>query len=176
MHERTRYRISGSLFLLALAVIFLPMIFDGQPQELTPIPDMPQAVTPEEIPSYDTVVPETDLEVEVATLQREVDEDGFAVTGELFGEPRLREETQDTRIWAVQSASFAKSSNAKALREALKEAGFKAFISTVKPAGEGNPMYRVAVGPLQQRADAEAILAQIAAGFDLSPRIVEMQP
>ena len=51
MSEQTRYRITGSLFLLAVAVIFLPMLFDGDgiPRvvvEPVDIDYVPEAVQP----------------------------------------------------------------------------------------------------------------------------------
>lgn len=179
MLERTRYRISGSLFLLALAVIFIPMVFDGGGYPNEPIPAMPAAVPDNRIASFDEVVPVSNVEQEVAELRAEVDEFGFSTTtGEKFGEPILVPETPATSIWAVQAASFAKVDNARGLRAALRAAGMEAFISTaVDPTDdESSPLHRVAVGPLLDRADAATLAEKISAGFDVQPQLVEMQP
>lgn len=180
MLERTRYRISGSLFLLALAVIFLPMIFDGEGYPAEPIPAMPPpANTSTPVAAYDEVVPATNVVQEVAELRAEVDDFGFSTeTGEKFGEPMLLPATEETSIWAVQAASFAKVGNARSLRSALREAGLEAFISTmVDPTDTtSTPLHRVAVGPLLAKADATAIATRIEQEFSVEPQVVEMRP
>ncbi|MFT7651736.1 MAG: DedD protein [Limisphaerales bacterium] len=182
MHERTRYRISGSLFLLALAVIFIPMVFDGggYPAEtIPPIPLIPRSSEITPTPTYDEVVPTTSVVAEVAELAAEVDDFGFSSeTGEKFGEPILIPANSETEIWAVQAASFAKIGNARSLRQALRELGLEAFISTaVDPADDKSPpRHRVAVGPLLERRDGVAIVEQIRQAFDVEPQLVEMQP
>ena len=179
MRERTRYRISGSLFLLALAVIFVPMIFDGSATTVTAIPPRPETAPVERIQNYDEVVPASTVVQEVQELAEEVDEFGFAIsTGEKFGEPILSAESEATELWAVQAASFSQLNNATALRQRLREVGLESFISTaVDPSdADATPMYRVAVGPYQVRADAVRTGEQIKAQFDLTSRVVEMQP
>lgn len=183
MHERTRYRISGSLFLLALAVIFIPMVFDGggYPAEtIPPIPGVSDTTARKaNMSSYDEVVPTTSVVDEVAELAAEVDEFGFsAKTGEKFGEPILIPANSDTQIWAVQAASFAKIANARSLRQALREFGLEAFISTAVDLTDHKspPRHRVAVGPLLAHADAQAIAEKIRQAFDVEPQLVEMQP
>lgn len=180
MHERTRYRMSGSLFLLALAVIFIPMVFDGGGYPAETIPPIPPIPRSSEITAtYDEVVPTTSVVEDVAELAAEVDEFGFSSeTGEKFGEPILIPANSETEIWAVQAASFAKIGNARSLRQALRELGLEAFISTaVDPADDKSPpRHRVAVGPLLERRDGVALVEQIRQAFDVEPQLVEMQP
>ena len=47
MQERTRYRVTGTLFLLSLAVILLPMLLDGAGEAPLVLP----AVQPEAPPT-----------------------------------------------------------------------------------------------------------------------------
>ncbi len=176
MQEQTRYRISGSLFLLALAVIFIPMIFDGgeSPDESESLVRPAVEPTPE-VALYEEIVPLSDVVERVDELRGEVDDEGFTTsTGERFGEPVLVPITDETKIWAVQAGAFSDLDNAHDLRAALRNKGLEAFLSTIKTSD--GQLHRVAVGPLLARADADRIRAKIDGEFDLAPQIVEMRP
>ncbi len=182
MNERARYRITGSLFLVALAVIFVPMLFDGEPAPLQTPPAVPPAQTVSQaVPDFADLVPTSDVVERVEALRAEVDSEGFdTATGTRFGEPILAtpseagETEQAERVWAVQAASFASQENARSFRQQLRTAGYEAFISTVKSGGEQR--HRVAVGPLLSAVDADAIKNNIAQEFDVEPTVMEMTP
>jgi DedD protein len=171
MDEQTRYRVTGSLFLLAVAVIVLPMLFDGEglpPVEIEPL-DVPREVPV--VSRLEDVAPATDLEDRARELAAELDADGFmAEGGTRFGEPVLSEATEATRVWAVQLASFTEEQNALNLRDQLRKDGFEAFISTVRRDGE--TLSRVAVGPLLDRQDADRLRDSLSDDFSLNARIV----
>jgi len=57
--------------------------------------------------------------------------------------------------WVVQLASLSRESNAVALRDRLRRAGFKAFVERVRV--NGKPVFRVRVGPELDRDRAEAL-------------------
>ena len=90
MDEQTRYRVTGSLFLLAVAVIVFPMLFDGEglpPVEIEPL--SVERVTPTVMRRED-VAPATDLLERSAELSAQVDEEGFLteefIAGDFFTE------------------------------------------------------------------------------------------
>ena len=171
MDEQTRYRVTGSLFLLALAIICLPMLFDGEGMasiELDPMEPPPPAprVTPME-----QVAPASDFIARVDELRGQVDDDGFLVeSGTLFGEPVLSDATDDASAWAVQVASFVKQENARKFRAQLREQGYEAFISTAKT--NGSIHYRVAVGPLLNIADADELQVELSQMNEVEARIM----
>lgn len=176
MQERTRYRVTGSLFLLALAVIFLPMLFDGAGQPVPQIPAQRVTTPPPELPAFEDIVPDSDVVERARALDAEVDDEGFSTsTGTRFGEPVLNLPSEATTSWAVQAASFASLDNARAFREDLRAAGYEAFVSSVRTANE-QTMHRVAVGPYLDIDDANDAQGAIADTFSVSPRIVEMLP
>ena len=177
MNERTRYRVTGSVFLIAIAVIFLPMIFDGAGAPLREAPPVPQRITTAPaLPDFDDVVPATDVVERVEALRDEVDEEGFSTqTGNKLGEPILLPFNEQTNIWAVQSASFASHDNAVAFRRQLRESGYEAFISSVQDDdSDTGKMHRVAVGPLLSRADAKQMQNDISRKFSVEPTLMEM--
>ena len=174
---RTRYRVTGSIFLIALAIIVLPMLFDGAGAPMREAPSqLPLKNTSSVLPDFADVVPTSDVVARVEGLRGEVDADGFATdSGTRFGEPVLQPGDANSKIWAVQAASFASNDNALSFRSELRKAGFEAFISTVKDrTSDSGRMYRVAVGPLLSKVDAEEIQAAISADFSVQPTVVEM--
>ncbi len=181
MTEQTRYRVTGSIFLIALAVIFLPMLFDGAPTVPSPRTQTPPPMpVPEpgdsKVPAYDDVVPDSDVVARVERLKAEVDEDGFSTdTGTRFGEPVLTAVDETTAVWAVQAATFASFENAANFRESLRTSGFEAFISTVKESDAGAVvLYRVAVGPYLSHNDVSAAAELIGERFSVTPQVVAM--
>lgn len=171
MDEQTRYRVTGSLFLLAVAIICLPMLFDGEGIRSVDLEPLPEPAPAPQIEPLETVAPVSDYVDRVAKLREQVDEDGFDVDTETrFGEPILSEPDADTAAWAVQLASFAEMDNAKRFRTQLRDQGFEAFISTTNAGGEIR--YRVAVGPLLEETDALAMSTQLARLLDVEPRLM----
>jgi len=185
MNEVIRYRLIGSVFLLALAGIFVPMMFDAPSRENT----MPGSVTQDGLTSgsgdatqtgpamdltndTDTIIAElqqqqsqidevfatTQFRERVDALNGEVDADGYWVeNGTRFGEPILTPVRSNTEVFAVQLATFDRLENAQKLRAKLRDAGQEAFLSQYKQRGlSGEKIrYRVAVGPLLSHTQAK---------------------
>jgi len=160
MDEQTRYRATGTLFLIAVAIICLPMLLDGDGVErlkLAPL-NVPQSVPA--VASLSEIAPESDLPERVAELAEQVDEGGFYTdSGARVGEPVLTTPDEATRIWAVQVASFREPARARKLRDDLRQEGYEAFLSTARRDDE--ILHRVAVGPLLNAADAEALVSTL---------------
>lgn len=171
MDEHTkRFRITGSIFLLAILVIVLPMLFDGDGLPTVEIEAIPEVATdkvatdrkiePEPAPPAQVENPYVE---KIAELEASVDEDLFSTThGTQVGEPVLSKPDSDTERWAVQVGSFASEDRALALRQEMRDAGYDAFISAVKK--DGKVMIRVAVGPYLDSSEAEKVRRQLAAG------------
>ncbi len=186
MKEQTRYRVTGSLFLLALAVICLPMLFDGAGLPARELPDLPEweapaaeqiparpmdESVPGTVPGRSRQIPESDVVARVEKLRAQVDEEGFLTqTGTRFGEPVLTAAKRDTEVWAVQVASFRQAGNAEDFRTRLREDGYEAFISTAK--ADEQVLSRVAVGPLLDRERAERLRGELSARYDVQARLV----
>lgn len=198
MREETRYQVTGSLFLLAVAVICLPMLLDGAGVPARTLPDLPMEDSLPEVESLAGRAPESDFVARVEELRGVVDEDGFmADSGTRFGEPVLLDQEagagpggegaedarggraegrarspggMDSDAWAVQVASFARSDNAEDFRARLREDGYEAFISTAKL--DDRVLSRVAVGPLLDRKRAESLRGELSARYDVQARLM----
>jgi DedD protein len=62
--------------------------------------------------------------------------------------------------WVVQLGSFASRDHAESIAKSLHAKGYRAFVSEFR--GSGRVLYRVRVGPEQDRARADAIAARLA--------------
>jgi DedD protein len=171
LREETRYRVTGSLFLLALAVICLPMLLDGSGLPARSLPDLPMDDSLPEVATLTAPAPESDFIARVQELREQVDEQGFLTdSGTRFGEPVLSHTDARSEAWAVQVASFARAVNAEEFRARLRKDGYEAFISTART--DDQVLSRVAVGPLLDRQRAETLRGELSARYDVQARLV----
>ena len=196
--ERTRMRATTLVVAVALALILIPMVFDEPAtdyQTLTvagsgpvsservmalqkeiqqPLGESPTVV------DFDQAVPATDLIDRVRQLAAEVDADGYNTQdGTRFGEPILQEMTESSRVLAVLVDQRNDITEARALRQQMRDQGYEAFISTAKleVGGENsseNIVHRVAIGPLLSHTEAEEMRDDISRANNLTARVVEM--
>jgi DedD protein len=172
MTDLTRYRITGGVFLIALAAIVLPMIFDADGLDSVTLPDIPpgQRVEPVAAPVVDEVA------LKEAEQSRDVlDEDLYReASGTRLGDPELtlpnRAKENTVEGWAVQLASFDEHANAVALRDRLRNDGYQAVISDVRRlTGSAS---RVAIGPVIRREDAERLRDEVSQRYELDAIVV----
>lgn len=196
--ERTRMRATTLVVAVALALILIPMVFDEpatdyqtltvagsgplsseramalQKQLQQPLGQSPTVV------DFDQAVPATDLIDRVRQLAAEVDADGYNTQdGTRFGEPILQEMTESSRVLAVLVDQRNDITEARALRQQMRDQGYEAFISTAKleVGGENsseNIVHRVAIGPLLSHTEAEEMRDDISRVNNLNARVVEM--
>ena len=172
MNERTRHRITGGLFLLALAGIFLPMLFDGDGVATVRVESIDVDFVPEAVPRFEAAVPASDFAKRAEQLRRLVDNEGFHVeTGTRLGEPVLSRPDDATDAWALQVASFAERNNAYDYRDLLRNDGYEAFLSTYKPPG-GGVMNRVATGPYLDKSRAERLQRELSERYEIDARLM----
>jgi DedD protein len=198
MQQRLKQRLVGAIVLVALAVIFIPMLLQGPVErEATSIPmEIPQrpvvAVQPQPAAApepADTVAnpftpatpvaPAAPVEPPPAA-QRPADKRPAPATTPAppasapvaAGEPvQTQPQTPpDLAAWAVQVGSFGTEANALALRDSLRAKGYRAYTEAIKSSGK--TYYRVRVGPTIERAEAEKLQATLAGKESLKGLIV----
>ena len=172
MSDQTRYRVTGGLFLLAIVIIFVPMLFDddGVPSvELAPVDANYQ---PPVVGTFEDAVPETDLAARVQALRDAADDQGFhRQTRTRIGEPVLSLPKDETGVWAIQLGSFSESGKATAFRDRLRADGHEAFTSMFKR-GEGDIMHRVAVGPFLSEERASSLATDLEDQYGETPKLM----
>jgi len=97
MREQTRYRLTGAVFLLAIGIIVLPMIFDGEGVRVKQLPELSEPLPP--MPGQAELEA---LEISAAEIEQHrneqqqvgglIDSEGFrAEDGTRLGDPTIRE-------------------------------------------------------------------------------------
>jgi len=192
LNQATKQRIVGTFVLLTLALIFLPIVFDGQgsyePAMTSRIPDPPQvAILPEPVQSRPVIIAETEREAELTAPgheaasaadppEAEAAPESVAVT---TSEPVFSRDVPQLdsaglpQAWVVQLASFADVDNARNLLARLQGAGYKAYIRRV--VGDQGERSRVLVGPWVVRARADETQTQLQRQFQLAGMVVSYE-
>ncbi|WP_300651734.1 SPOR domain-containing protein [Pseudomonas sp.] len=188
-----KQRIVGALVLVALAVIFLPMLLsreDELQRVVVDAPTMPQAPAMPQIEMQPVIVPEPEVLSEdlpsdepVAEVQAPV-----AVTPVLAPEPEpvltppapvsAPAQAPASRLdanslpvsWSVQLASLSSRAGAETLQKTLRSQGYNAYIRQV------DGMNRVFVGPVIERTEANRLREQLKRQHKLSGFVVRFQP
>lgn len=203
MNEITRYRLIGSIFLLSLAAIFVPMVFDAPAPErdsdflidqeeetaaaaqnddsqwLAPQQEVDELIAElkQREGDLDAALTESRVQEQVSALTEQVDADGYwSENGTRFGEPILSPVRSDTTVFAIQLATFDDPDNAKSLRQQLRDDYQEAFISQYKQRGLGGEKirYRVAVGPLLSHTLAKEKRASYTQTYGVQAIVVAM--
>ena len=185
MNTALKQRLIGAIVLVALAVIFLPMLLDGggtldDAGEEIEIPDRPEvaeAEDAEELP--DAVAPEAEADAEapeaVAEEPTGVTEDTDAIGADDEGEAAAADDdppgdADAPAAGAVQTASFSRRDYARAQRDQLREAGYDAFLDEAE--SNGTRIWRVRVGPVALERDAHEVRDELRAEQDLDAIVV----
>jgi DedD protein len=153
MDEGLKKRLIGAAVLASLAVIFVPMLFEdppARPPEMPPMPEPPPAhdfaseMLREEVPA---IVPLTPTAPET--------DDSAGAAPAAPAKPRT-----GLSAWVVQVGSFASQENAEQLVAKLRAAD----LPTPDPEWidiRGQRYYRVKVGPVIERSEADALLPRV---------------
>ena len=191
-----KQRIIGAIVLVALAVIFIPILLPGhrdfgfteseshippKPAELEnlkvlelekPLPaPAPREVIRTPIDEHSPPAPKTDAETPVVEQKPD--------TTDTKAPPPVSQETKpDTTVppkaWVVQVGSFSNRENAMRLRDQLRSKGYKTFVEQISTADK--TFYRVRVGPVVTRDNALALQKELQAKMKLEHTKVMSHP
>ncbi|VAW83205.1 hypothetical protein MNBD_GAMMA14-1754 [hydrothermal vent metagenome] len=200
MDSLLKQRLVGAIVLVALGVIFIPMLLEGPNRTLVPKMD--------EMPVPETLAPELPLErfppvSEPRRAERAIMTD--ATGSKIAEEDRTPEALQPAKTeavpkpaavvppkpviapvkspaaeapttkamkdsWIVQVVSLSSKGNALALRDKLRKGGFATQVEQVRVGGKTH--YRVRVGPFLERVEADRVRKQIADRFAQNGRVM----
>ena len=186
-----RQRMVGALVLVALAVIFLPMLFsreDELQRVVVDAPAMPQApamlsaeLDPVSVPQVQDLpqepVPGAGLEASAPVVEAPA----VAVTEPAATKPAAAADVAPVPVsrldanglavsWSVQLASLSSRASAESLQQTLRGKGYNAYIRNV------DGMNRVFVGPVIERAEADRLRDQLTRLQKLNGFVVRFQP
>ncbi len=186
-----KQRMVGALVLLALAVIFLPMLLsreDESQQVQVDAPPMPTTPDVANVELQEVAVPEPQLlpdepiGAEAAQSLESAESPAIAAAGST---PPVKAEPVATLpqaapskldanslpiSWSVQLASLSSGEGAQKLQKTLRSQGYNAYIRNF------DGMNRVFVGPLIERAEADRLRDQLNRQHKLNGFVVRFQP
>ena len=196
MDNLVKQRVVGAVVLVALAVIFIPILLEGPEDETGPrsldIPRPLEEMREGRIEPMEPVLvvppePVTTVVIGEQTPPPEVPEAApVEVPAAPESPPEPATEPQPspepppapaastpapaTSGWVVQVGAFGQEANAIALRDRLRKSGHTAFVERIKVSGDA--VYRVRVGPYVERAEAEAQLPALSKDAGLQGRVM----
>ncbi|HCF3798005.1 SPOR domain-containing protein [Pseudomonas aeruginosa] len=195
-----KQRIVGALVLIALAVIFLPMLFtreDESRQVVVEAPPRPQSPAMPSVEVQPTEVPE--LQPSEEGIAPEIVEEGSPAAAGQPSQPPAQAQAPAASLppsqpqppaappspppaekrldannlpqsWSVQLASLSNRARAEELQKTLRSQGYNAYIRSF------DGMNRVFVGPVIQRAEADRLRDQLSKQQKLNGFVVRFQP
>jgi DedD protein len=187
-----KQRLAGAIVLIALGVIFIPMLLDGAgmrekdrlEMRLPPKPryDFPRQIKVEPLPEpvkeevvtteSEPIKEEPKPETEPKQVKPPVQEKPKASTRPVKPEPEpTPAKSPGLETYVIQVGSFGDRSNALALRDKLRKAGFTAYIESTRAGGK--EMTRVKVGPVLKQKEAESLLQRLNKKMKLEGQIVK---
>lgn len=184
-----RQRMVGALVLVALAVIFLPMLFsreDELQRVVVDAPAMPQSpampsaeLDPVSVPQVEDlpqepvpgVGPDAGAPVVEAPVAAEPEVAKPTAAPAITPPPVSRLDANGLAVsWSVQLASLSNRASAESLQQTLRGKGYNAYIRNV------DGMNRVFVGPVIERAEADRLRDQLTRLQKLNGFVVRFQP
>ena len=170
MDEQLKKRLVGSLIFVSLAIVFFPLVFDGNEKDRTRYSE--EMLDPPEIrlglQSMENVKKKiSDMERSSASKLPEelVDENDYSK------KPNFSLDENNLPVnWSLQIGSFQEEQNAVGLRARLREQNFRSYILSGK--SSTGDWYRVFVGPLSDRGTLMEMKTEIKKTFGLQGNIV----
>lgn len=184
LDKNLKQRIVGALVLVALAVIFLPILFsrpDDLRQVVVDAPPMPKTPVMVPVAQEPVVVPEPEPLPELPPVVEEpVAQEpaaGIAETELPAAAQSPAAKAPTTRLdanslpvtWSVQLASLSTRSSAEELQKKLRSKGYNAYVRSV------DGKNRVMVGPVIDRAEADRLRDQLGRQMSLNGFIVPFE-
>jgi len=194
MEQKLKERLVGAAVLVAVAVIFIPIILSDSPEtdsiSGSNIPEKPDAnFSSRIIPvikhddkslskdiGTDNIISEDNQKTvkETVVEKIEANKEKSAEINSSRKENEVREAEIQANVglsaWVVQLGSFSNEENAQSLNKKLRKAGYPAFVEPLNKNGQTS--YRVRVGPEIKRSEAELLLKKLKDNMDMEGILV----
>jgi len=189
MNQALKQRLVGAVVLVALAVIFLPALFNGgRPKQLDTLKDVPPM----------PVV--TSLVVQEPTRPKGIAQDSAVPASEMYAmEPKptnaiekIHQVTQSVvssgqpsnnkkgipNAWVLQVGVFSEATKAEALKKSLQAKGYRAFTRTIvhdKTSLKKESITRVLIGPEVEQAKITKMKLTVDKDFAVKSIVVKFE-
>ncbi len=193
MEQKLKERLVGAAVLVAVAVIFIPIIFTDSPETEvilgSNIPEKPETnfnsrIIP--VIESDDKFSLTPIDSENIESGKSQQNDGLIIEQKVVAEKVISTKENNAEkilitevegnttvglsAWIVQLGSFTEEDNAQALNKKLRTAGYPSFVEPLKR--DGKISYRVRVGPEIKRSEADSLLKKLKEKMQLDGIVV----
>ena len=166
-----KQRLIGAVVLLALAVIFIPVLFDrdkiepiDQTTQIPPPPDIEPLTIPEPTPEpveEAAVAPKTMFAPDEKQVQ------------DLEDEPIAQQPSGEPKAWVLQVASYRFSTHAAEMRKQLSDMGYATYTREVP--FKGGQLTRVYIGPKIDKSKLLEAKKRVDAKFDVDTLLLQFE-
>jgi len=194
MENKLKERLVGAAVLVAVAVIFIPIILSDSPEtdsiSGSNIPEKPDAnfssrIIPvikhddkslsKDIETNNIISEDNQDTVKETVVEKiEANKEKSAEITSSRKENEVREVEIQANVglsaWVVQLGSFSNEENAQSLNKKLRKAGYPAFVEPLNKNGQIS--YRVRVGPEIKRSEAELLLKKLKDNMEMEGILV----
>jgi DedD protein len=186
--QRARHRLLGAGFLLLIAIVGLPRIFDAEPKKIKNdvivkvVSSVGDFVSPNEEKKLveNVSLPSTSEENVVAVNKpqtQDIKSSPIIATDNnevVISESTPKEADKPKAKFYIQVAAFSSNDRVKKMSAKLKELKIFSYIIERKNDMEGTTLYLLRSGPYISREDAQAAVKKMA-DLEVTPKIIEMK-
>ena len=187
--QRARHRLLGAVFLLLVAIIGLPRVFDSEPKKvnndvvLKVVSSVTDSVSTseEKKTSEQLVVNSNSTEEKVATpnvveaQDSKTSKNNASDANEVvITESAPKESDKPNSKFYIQVAAYSSNDRVKKMSAKLKELKISSYVVERKKEAEGTTLYLLRAGPYTNKEDAQAAVKKMA-DLELTPKIIEMK-
>lgn len=192
--EQLKQRIVGAIVLVALGVIFIPMILNRDmpnsgisgsniPAKPKPLAELSQQQMPAQpvVPAQPAET-RTLVDKDTPPLPKASPESTEPAAPKQAATPTQKPTVPSSKAskpatthgWVVQLASFTKRKTALRLRDRVRKAGFTCYVEAIS--GKRGTLYRVRVGPVIKHQEAERLQKKVSRQFRLKGTLIMSHP
>ncbi len=178
MDQALKQRLVGAVVLVALAVIFLPALFNGgRPDAVDTLKEIPPMPALEPIEVKQAQRPELPADSrpvqEMYTLEPTPEEVEESVEEATKAEPPGLTESGTPKAWVVQVGSFSDRDKADKFAADLQQQGYKSFTRTVQ--SNGKSITRVMIGPKLDKQSALVVKQKVDKQYQLKSLVIKFE-
>lgn len=191
--NKLKQRIVGALVLIALAVVFLPMLLKNEEptrEVVVDTPDMPTITAPPQFAVDEVAIPEPVVDpaaeewgeiiepeaLEPTPVAPKVEIASSAPVTPVTAKPAVQtappgiDKNSLPVSWSIQLANLTNKANAEALRDTYRKKQYNAYVRSA------DGTHRVLIGPLVKQAEAQALCKNLKSREGQECFIVRYQP
>jgi DedD protein len=187
--QRSRHRLLGAGFLLLLAIVGLPRVFDSEPKKikndvvLKVVSSVSDAANTVDEKKNTTITPSSPLvpeETVVSTTKKtdivesKTNKNNMDNGEVVVSESTTKEVDKSKAKFYIQVAAYSSNDRVKKMSSKLKELKISSYVIERKKESDGTSLYLLRSGPYTSRDDAQVAVKKMVE-LELAPKIIEMK-